>query len=209
MKFKILFFLIIFSVTSSLSAMNATQLYWQTKKTVELEKIKDRLFTLPHQLIEAVQKNNDYEVARLLQSGVNPNIRNALGMPLLDFAVYHGYTRIADLLISKGALVNGDAQYIPLITAVKGNQLGMVKLLLSAKAAPNKQDKNGQTALMFAVEYNHPEIIRLLLQGGADAHLENKFHTTAIDMARQKNNQKLVDLLHSVSFEKFKGTNEE
>lgn len=90
MKIKILIFFVAFSLFgSSLSAMNATQLYWQIQREVEKEKVKERYIDFPKQLIAAVENQNDYEVARLLQAGVNPNTRNRFGMPILDHAIYY------------------------------------------------------------------------------------------------------------------------
>lgn len=175
--------------------MNATQLFRQVQQELEKEKIKERYIDFPSQLVEAVQKHNDYEVARLLQSGVNPNILTRWGMPLLHHAVYYGYHRIVDLLLSKGADANGNEKAIPLHTAVIANHPEIVKLLLKAHADVNKQNKQGQTALMLATEYNRPEIIKLLLQAGANRELENMYQERAIDIARKKQNQALINLL--------------
>lgn len=192
---KKIFFLAPILFTSWLSAMNATQLLRQVQQELEKEKVKERYFDLPSELVQAVQKHDDYEVARLLQSGVNPNVLNRWGMPVLNHAIYYGYTRIVDLLLSKGANPNGNEKAIPLHTAVIANQPAIVQLLLKAHANINKQNKDGQTALMLAVEYNHPEIIALLLQAGADKELENIYQERAIDIARKKQNQTLINLL--------------
>lgn len=192
---KKIFFLAPILFTSWLSAMNATQLLRQVQQELEAEKVKERSIDLPNQLVQAVAKHDDYEVARLLKAGVNPNISNHLGMPILNYTIFSGYTRIASLLISKGAHVNGDGIYIPLHVAVRANKPDMVKLLLKEHADINKQDKSGYTALMLAVEYNYPEIIALLLQADADKELENKYQENAIDIARKKQNQQLLDLL--------------
>lgn len=192
---RTLFFLILMLFAIKLSAMNATQLLRQVQQELEKEKVKERYIDIPWQLINAVEKHDDYEVARLLQSGVNPNVLNRWGMPVLNHAIYYGYTRIVDLLLSKGANPNGNEKAIPLHTAVIANQPAIVQLLLKAHANINKQNKDGQTALMLAVEYNHPEIIALLLQAGADKELENIYNERAIDIARKKQKQQLLDLL--------------
>ncbi len=192
---KILFFIILAFTAFKLSAMNATQMFWHVQREVAMEKVKERSIYLPNQLVQAVAKHDDYEVARLLQAGVNPNISNQLGMPILNYAIFSGYTRIASLLISKGAYINGDGTYIPLHVAVRANKPAMVQLLLKEHADINKQDKAGYTALILAVEYNHPEIVKLLLQAGADRELENRYQERAIDIARKKQNQKLINVL--------------
>jgi ankyrin repeat protein len=196
---RVLFFLVGILFTSSLSAMNATQLLRQVQQELQKEKVKERYIDLPQALIQAVQKHDDYEVARLLHTGASPNVLNQWGMPLLNYAIYYGYTRIVDLLLSNGANPNGSEKVIPLHTAVIANQPAIVQLLLKAHADINKQNKEGQTALMLAVEYNHPDIIRLLLQAGADKYKENKYHENAIDLARKKQNTQLIDLLLAAS----------
>lgn len=192
---KKLLFLVASFFIYELFAMNATQLFRQVQQELEAEKVKDRYIDLPDQLVQAVYKHDDYEVARLLQSGVNPNILTRWGMPLLNHAVYYGYTLIVDLLLSKGADANGNEKAIPLHTAVIANQPEIVHLLLKAQADVNKQNKQGQTALMVAVEYNHPEIIKLLLQAGANRELQNMYQERALDIARKKQNQMLINLL--------------
>lgn len=189
---KIIFLLTIFA--ESLIAMDVAQLYRNIQQGIQKEKVKER-YEYPRQLIGAVERNNAQDVARLLQKGINPDIRNDFGMQLLSYAIYHGYQEIVRLLIERGANVNGDENNIPLHMAVIANQSGILKLLLDLKADVNKQNRDGQTALMLAVEYNHPKIMQLLLIAGADKYLENKYHENAIDIARRRLNQKLIELL--------------
>ena len=50
----------------------------------------------------------------------------------------------------------------------------IARLLLEAGADKDKQDREGDTALMFAAESGHAEIVRLLLEAGAHKDLSEE-----------------------------------
>lgn len=51
---------------------------------------------------------------------------------------------------------------VPLITATKNRNVGVVKLLLERKASVHKKNTNGETAFSVALENRDEEIVRLL-----------------------------------------------
>jgi hypothetical protein len=68
------------------------------------------------------------------------------------------------------------------LEALRGDRLDNVRLLLKAKADPNKSGRDGVTPLMSAIaRKKHPIMTRLLLKEGADLFIEardgqNMFH---------------------------------
>lgn len=79
--------------------------------------------------------------------------------------------RVAALLAAgadvgeRGFAVPGEP---PLILAVKGGDIGVVRALLAAGAGPDVPDLRGRTPAMFAASYGRAEILSLLLAAGAD-----------------------------------------
>ncbi|UNF62747.1 ankyrin repeat domain-containing protein [Spiroplasma poulsonii] len=104
---------------------------------------------------------------------------------------------IVQLLLDKGADVNlqnknGD---IPLITAIKNNDLKMVQLLLDNGADINLQNKNVDIPLITAIKNNDLKMVQLLLDKGADVNLQNKNGLIPLDYAMDRNNKELVQFL--------------
>ncbi len=70
-----------------------------------------------------------------------------------------------------------------LLNAAKDGYPTLVKLLLDAGANINHQDKDGQTALMWATLYEHTEVVKLLLDAGANVNHQNKDGQTVLVVA--------------------------
>ena len=71
----------------------------------------------------------------------------------------------------------------------------IVKLLLNAGADIDKQNNNGNTALILASLDNYVEIVELLLNAGADIDKQNNKGNTALFYASKDNNIEIVKLL--------------
>ncbi|MEW6741037.1 MAG: ankyrin repeat domain-containing protein [Nitrospirota bacterium] len=88
--------------------------------------------------------------------------------------------------------------YTPLMCAVEGGHVEIVKLLLSKGADVNTKSSRG-TALHVAVERGHAEIVRLLLDNGADLSIigspgpaSNSLRGTPLQIAQEKGQNTII-----------------
>jgi hypothetical protein len=92
--------------------------------------------------------------------------------------------RVRDLLAS-GASPNArdDEGRPPLVSAILGNSVALVGLLLESKADVNATDPHGWTPLHFAAEEALPQMATLLVAKGADANIKDDEGNTALHRA--------------------------
>lgn len=150
-------------------------------------KAKPSQKTLTTALVAAIRKGDTAAVTRLLKAGASPNRPEiVLTKPSLEenepgneevdgdtplmIASEEGNRRIVELLISKGANVNGrgDADYTPLMSAVRSRHADIARILLAHRAKPDLGNCFGDTALAFAANEGDIGMVRLLLENGAD-----------------------------------------
>ena len=135
-------------------------------------------------------KNNDFEIVDLLlQHGTSIEDN-------LIFAMRKGMADLVEKILKLGVNINKVQDKIgesPLHSAIKANNLKIVKLLLEHKADANFENLSGKTPLQFAVLQGHIEIIEELLKHGAKVDLigglkvtplMNAFLADRIDIAK-------------------------
>jgi ankyrin repeat protein len=141
----------------------------------------------------------------LLNHGADVNIADNEGKtPLMQAVKFNNlpYTR---LLVERGANVlarkeDGRTVLMEASWWSSPQEVGdtdMIKFLLDngAGAVINAQERNGDTALIFAVWSKRPDIIQLLRNRGADTTLKNKFGQTALDIASSQGYWAIYELL--------------
>jgi ankyrin repeat protein len=116
--------------------------------------------------------HDDLEIVELLlRAGASARAANRYGVTPLSLACTNGNAAIVALLLKAGAdpdapLPGGET---PLMTAARTGTLRSVKALLDAGARPDgKDDRRGQTALMWAAAEGHADVVRELIAAGAD-----------------------------------------
>lgn len=124
------------------------------------------------------------DVERMLNEGVNPNDapgRNRL--PLL-IAVQNGDRPLFDLLLRRGAKLDGRPDSsAPIHYAIFAQRPEFLKLLVDLGANINARDNTGDTPLSLAAKRGDLASIRYLLSCGADRTSKNNDGKTALDHA--------------------------
>jgi ankyrin repeat protein len=107
-----------------------------------------------------------------------------LDRELAEAAFVCDLLRVRDLL-QRGASPNARDREgrPPLVSAILGNSVALVGLLLESKADVNATDPHGWTPLHFAAEEVLPQMASLLLAKGADPNLRDDAGNTALHRA--------------------------
>ena len=150
-------------------------------------------------LIPAVKRGDIVRVHELLDSGEDPNTREHYTYrTALMIASEYGHTEIVELLLDRGADINGqdnsgDTALIKKSAHGKGD---MAEFLLDIGADPNIKNIKGDTALMNAARYSNSilnlaegtdyiKVVELLLRHGADPNIRNNYGKTASMIAER------------------------
>jgi ankyrin repeat protein len=104
-------------------------------------------------------------VRRLIDAGAEVNF---FGWPPLVYAACNGHTEIVDILIGKGAEINGKTENgsTALFFASRFGHLPTVKALLRHRADPTVVNDHGETALDWALKAGNTDIADILRKGG-------------------------------------------
>jgi uncharacterized protein len=115
---------------------------------------------------------DDLEVAQLLvRAGADVKAANRYGVTPLSMACTNGNAPLVDLLLNSGADPNAPLPggETPLMTASRTGSLATVKLLIARRASvDSKDERRGQTALMWAAAEGHADVVQALIDADAD-----------------------------------------
>ncbi len=126
----------------------------------------------------------------LLETGFDPNIRDASGRTPLMVACCNGHIKIAELLLEGGADIHLRDKYnksaITYTLLFPGSaKESLLRLLLSKHKQRNKLEKE----LFYACIFSGPREVELLLESGADANASDELSLTPL-MYCAKNGRK-------------------
>jgi len=145
---------------------------------------------------KAVKFDDASEVKSLLKKGVNPNIVDANGSPMLVLATREKSLKVIDILLGDQNIdvdlsdKNGET---PLMMASIDGNLPLVKTLVIDHKA--QLDHIGWTPLHYACAKGQLEVAQFLIANGAIVDSMSLGNTTPLMMAVQSGNEKLIKLL--------------
>eukprot|EP00808_Paulinella_micropora_P020747 g583.t1 len=117
----------------------------------------------------------------------------------LRYAVYEGDVERVKELLAQSVDVDLEArdgfERTALMYAADKGHVAVAEALLQAKAAPNTQNKDGDTALILAGCFGRSEVAALLLKAKADMTLKDGNGWTVLQWAISQNETKTVVLL--------------
>jgi len=115
-------------------------------------------------LLAKTKTSDGAEAAKLIvESGIDPNARQANGMTALMSAVFNKQHDVAEKLLEKGADPGLEAAgFNALAMAVEAGDEDMVRLLLKYGADPNRRPGGGLSALEQARKRDNQALIGLL-----------------------------------------------
>lgn len=125
-----------------------------------LQKIQNYSQRKELQLAQAIASNNLQEINRLLEEGIDPNVR--IVGEQLNPLIFLVFAKNWFTLPANSPYVRGQTLYE--INA----KTECLHLLLKYQANPNVRDNLGRTVLEIAITWCMPNIVRLLLSFGAD-----------------------------------------
>lgn len=138
-------------------------------------------------VFQAIQRGDTAAVSRAIDSGVNPNIKDEQGAPILMLATLFADAACVELLLESGADPNrADASgATALMWAIP--DIRKARLLIEYGADVNAQSSDlGRTPLLIAAGYpGTVDVLRLLLVHRADLRGKDRSGFTALAMAMQ------------------------
>ena len=159
-------------------------------------------------LIEAAENGNIQRVSKLLDSGIDPNIKNdSGGWTALIEASYNDHIEIVEILLDRGADINirNNDGYTALSVATNNLNLEMMKLLLDKGADPNNYTEESILGwIAFTDEPIDKKIsaFKLLLEAGANPNKIDDYgniERSIFDVIDYHDNVEIVELLLSAN----------
>ena len=141
---------------------------------------------------------SDFHIAELIYSvGVDINIADTEGTPMLNIAVRNENLDMVKWLVERNAninIVSEDRGYTPLMDAVWKNNQAIVEYLISMNADVNTVSKDGQPLSVIASGVGNINICKILTEMGSDIHIKDAMGMSAYDYAALFSNKKLLEV---------------
>lgn len=135
---------------------------------------------------------------KYLEAGMDVNVRDSEGTPLLNIATRNDRMECISWLLDNGADINAvseDRGYTALMDAVwRGNE-NSTRLLIEKGSKMNTVNKEGQTMLVLAVGAGREAICRMLVENGENPDVRDSMGMSAYEYAKLFKKSDIVGLL--------------
>jgi ankyrin repeat protein len=176
-------------ITEILIARGADTSHLSSPEGKEKREKREKLF-------EAVRHGDVAEITKLLDQGVEVDIRDELNQTPLIAAAKVDDKNLVEMLLQKGADVNAQGNG-PINALLIAKNPEVVELLLQHGAELEVVNHHGDTALLSAIYSNEPKNVELLLQRGADCNVKDKDGKTPLQLAQARGNTEIIGILKS------------
>jgi uncharacterized protein len=146
-------------------------------------------------MIKAVKFDDINEVNKQLAKGMDPNLTDDQGMPLLVLAAREKSDKVAEALVANPKTdieIQDKAGENAMMLAALNGDMPMVQLLISKDAEVNKK---GWAPLHYAAANGHDDVVKLLLDHSAYVDAGSPNGTTPLMMAARGGHVSTVKLL--------------
>ena len=151
-------------------------------------------YAATNNLADAVERQNQSQIERLLAENAAVNATQPDGMTALHWAVYHNQPNLVGELLEAGADPNVRNRYgvTPLSLGCMNAATKIVRQLLAAGADPKATLEGGETLLMTASRTGNVDIVSALLAAGADVNATERNQQTAVMWAAAEGHTDVV-----------------
>nr|XP_019934057.1 PREDICTED: ankyrin repeat, SAM and basic leucine zipper domain-containing protein 1 [Paralichthys olivaceus] len=149
-------------------------------------------------LKKAISKGDTETVEKLLDNGMDVEIRLGFQWTPLMCAVNVANYDLAKVLLDRGASANFSKDHWTVLmasctaSASEDKISRCMELLLSRNADPNMADRSQMTCLMLAARDGYSKVINLLVSHGADINVQDGNGYTALSVAVQYGREEAV-----------------
>jgi len=140
-------------------------------------------------LMQACRYGHTKSAAHLINSKADVNATNIMGLNALSLAIYGGFNKITEILLSNEKLsIDDDTAVASFLTPIhiatyQGRDGCLRKLLVGGCPADQYYKYTKFTPLMLAALTGQLTMARLLVDKGADTNFKNKLGKTALEIA--------------------------
>lgn len=144
---------------------------------------------LDPKIISDAQSGRAEDVRKLLDTGVDINIKNIGGVTALMAASSGDHIDVVKLLIERGANINAatNSGDTALAFACWKGHFRVAEFLVGKKANVNTRGGSGRSPIFVAAYFGNIEIVRLLLDHGADPYIKSYDGVDAVQAFSKKN----------------------
>ncbi len=149
-------------------------------------------------LLKAVKDNDASTIQKLIDAGIDVEVKDKTGNTALMHAAYAGHAEIVKALIAAGASINAKnhSDRTALMYATSKGHIEIMVVLITGGAEVNVQDRTGWTPVIYATyKWYNTEAVNTLISYGAKVNTKNSKGRTALMLAAEQNDSATINAL--------------
>lgn len=145
-----------------------------------------------------IEKWNEEICKRYVDAGMDVNIADSDGTPMLNIAARADNLDAVKWLVSCGARLDSiskDRGYTAIMDSVWRGNAEMTRFFIEQGAELDTISKDGQTMLVLAVGADKTEIVKMLAENGANPDIKDRMGMSAYDYAKLFKKTEILSIL--------------